>query len=435
MSGEPDKPVATEREEGEPVAPVVGPAERGGRYEPPSVIAQQERTSLKILMSVLRSTFLVLLVTVTLLVVLRKGDPRNPTPLGFGTVIVVFLAVTAFGVLVLFLDLLTPNKRLTSVVGIYLGLVAGLIGAIAIGALLDVVAEAWELNTGQMAIYIGLAKVVIAITLCYLAISLVLTTKDNFRLVIPYVEFARQVRGVRPLVLDTSALIDGRIESFGGTGFLDAPLIVPQFVIDEMQTLSDSGDRLKRTRGRRGLTVVRSLQQSPLLDVSIDDTVVPGHSVDHMLISLAEEQNLRILTTDYNLNKVAQIRGVTVLNLNDLANTLKSQAVPGETLVVDVVKTGESPGQGVGYMPDGTMVVIEEAAERIGDSVATVVTNSLQTSAGRMIFGRLATSPEEEAAERGQESATKMGRAATSQPRTAEKPSRQPTTSPRNPRR
>lgn len=337
---------------------------------------------------VLRLIFMVMLVTVTVLTIASRED-LEPQEFQFTKIISIFLVSGAVGVIVLLVDAKTPNKRLTSMVGVYLGLCAGLVAALAIGALIDVVASAWSLKSGEVVGYIGLAKVIVAIVLCYLAVSIVLTTKDDFRLVIPYVEFAKQIRGVRPLLIDTSVLIDGRVDGLGQTGFLDAPLVVPQFVIEELQALSDSSDKLKRARGRRGLSVVSKLQANPYVDVTIDTTDIPHKSVDHMLIELAKQQSLRILTTDYNLNKVAEIHGVTALNLNDLANTLKSQAVPGETLVVEVIKPGEGPNQGVGYMPDGTMVVIEDAAAHVGKTVSLVVTNSLQTTAGRMIFGTL----------------------------------------------
>jgi uncharacterized protein YacL len=223
-------------------------------------------------------------------------------------------------------------------------------------------------------------------------------------------------------------LIDGRIEGLGQTGFLAAPLIVPQFVIDELQLLADSDDKLKRGRGRRGLEIVTQLQANPFVDLSIDNTTVAGHSVDRMLLELASNQNLRVLTTDYNLNKVAKIQNVTVLNIHDLANALKSQAIPGQSLRVEVVKAGEGPRQGVGYMPDGTMVVIEEAGRRIGETVTFLVTNSLQTSAGRMIFGKLESDEDQVVDD--------MAKAATSQPRTTERPNRpQRPISQRNPRR
>ena len=361
---------------------------------PPSAAAEQKRRSQRLLLLVVRLLFLVLLVTVSLLTVASQVE--KPKEFEFSTLIGLFVGAIAIGVIVLLVDASTPNKRLTSVVGVYLGICVGLIGALAINALIDVVAEAWGLkraNPGTsptpIEIYLGLAKVIIAIVLCYLAVSIVLTTKDDFRVVIPYVEFTKQVRGVRPLLLDSSVLIDGRLEALAETGFLAAPVVVPQFVLDELQTLADSSDKLKRARGRLGLTVLGRLQASPYLDLSLDDTVVEGRSVDHKLLQLAADQNMRVLTTDYNLDKVAEIQGVPVLNVNEMAQALKAQVIPGENLRIEVVKCGESPKQGVGYLPDGTMVVVEEAAELLGREVTVTVTNSLQTSAGRMIFGKL----------------------------------------------
>lgn len=498
--------------------PLGDPARRQLRYDLPSVLAEKERQSSRLLLLVVRSVFFVLLVTVTVLTIASERD--SVSEFGFSTVFGLIVAATAVGVIVLVIDAMTPNKRLSTVVGVYIGVCFGLIGAVAIGALIDVIADAWEVDTrpiddrtslrsselliaisamqreaqalrqaataadrpiapptggespssgggvpepevgaessptelavsppdslpllpmamppqsraepSRAALYLGLTKVLIGIILCYLSVSVVLTTKDDFRLVIPYVEFAKQVRGVRPLLVDTSALIDGRINDLGQTGFFDAPIIVPRFVIDELQALADSSDRLKRSRGRRGLDMVAKLQSNPYLDVTIDDPIVEGLSVDKMLIELARTQKLRILTTDYNLKKVAHIHGVAVLNVNDLANTLKAAVAPGETLEVQIVKVGENPSQGVGYMPDGTMVVIEEGAERIGETVSATVTNSLQTSAGRMIFAK--TDPPEPG------SAASMARVATAQPRTVDRPGsrRDGPSQGRNPRR
>ncbi|MFB3137629.1 MAG: PIN/TRAM domain-containing protein, partial [Phycisphaerales bacterium] len=402
-------------ERSEPPPPV--PAPPGPRYDPPSVQALQKQRGEKLLLLVTRLLFLVLLVTVTVLTI-ASAKRDAPEEFDLTTVAGLFLASAAVGVIVLLVDAMTPNKRLTSVVGVYLGICVGLIGALAIGALIDVVAEAWDLKASRMEIYLGLGKVVIAIVLCYLAVSVVLTTKDDFRLVIPYVEFAKQVRGVRPLLVDSSVLIDGRIEALARTGFLVAPLVVPQFVVDELQMLADSSDKLKRGRGRRGLTMVSNLQEIPAIDLSIDTTEVEGRSVDHMLLQMAGDQKMRILTTDYNLNKVAQIKGVGVLNLNELANAIKPQVIPGEPLTIEIVKRGESAQQGVGYLADGTMVVVEEAADRIGAEVALIVTNSLQTSAGRMIFGRLAEGAPDQRAS----FTHRMADAATDQPHTATRP-------------
>jgi uncharacterized protein YacL len=266
---------------------------------------------------------------------------------------------------------------------------------VAFGALVDVVTGAWELEDGQSLLYLGLGKVIFGIVLCYFSVSIVLTTKDDFRLILPYVEFSRQVRGIRPLLVDTSTLIDGRIDDLGHAGFLDAPLLVPQFVLDELQTLADSSDKLKRERGRRGLDLVAKLQQNPFLDLTIDDPRVDGLSVDSMLLELARRDDMRILTTDTNLKKVAQIKGIAILNLNDLAAALKAAVVPGETILLELSKVGENPLQAVGYLADGTMVVVQEAAALVGETVEVSVTNTLNTAAGRMIFANLATAPDE----------------------------------------
>jgi len=410
---------------------VIVPAVRNPPSISPSDRARiAERAQKRMLLGV-RLLYMVLLATVALLPFV--GSITEDQDFQVTDYIGVLLATFAFGAIVLMIDAATPNKRLATVFGVYLGIVAGLLGALAIGAVLDLVASSWDLTTPTNKAYLGLFKVAIGITLCYLAVSIVLTTKDDFRLVVPYVEFAKQVRGVRPLLLDTSALIDGRIDTFGKTGFLDAPLVVPQFVLNELQVLADSSDKLKRARGRRGLELLSKLQSNPQVDVTIDTADVPGHSVDHMLIRLADDQQLRILTTDYNLNKVAQIHGVTVLNINDLANTLRPQVIPGDELKVEIVKAGESPTQGVGYLPDGTMVVVEDGSDHIGQSVLLIVTNSLQTSAGRMIFGRLL----EDEADEGTRLIGQMAESATSQPRATGKPAsrRDSPSSPRTPRR
>lgn len=417
-----------------PAAAAPDPAiARPPRFEPPSVQAAQARQSQRFLLLVVRLLFLVLLVTVTVLTIYSQADTSRPEQFNFTTAASVFVASMLIGLIVLLVDVMSPNKRLTAVVGVYIGVCFGLIGALAIGSLVDVVADAWAIKRSQpgqaatgIEIYLGLAKVIVAIILCYLAVSVVLTTKDDFRLVIPYVEFAKQVRGVRPMVLDTSVLIDGRITTLGETSFLDAPLVVPSFVIDELQTLADSGDKLKRERGRRGLAMLTKLQSSPVVDVSIDETRVEGRSVDHMLLELATQQNMRVLTTDFNLGKVGQIRGVSVLNLNDLAGTLKTQVIPGETIEIEIVKPGEGPSQGVGYLDDGTMVVVEDGIKHLKEVRSVVVTNSLQTSAGRLVFARLAALESEDAAggsppqdlrDTG-ERVESLARSATTQPRT-----------------
>ena len=206
-------------------------------------------------------------------------------------------------------------------------------------------------------------------------------------------EFSQQTKGSRPSPLATSVIVDGRIADIANTRIMEAELIVPRFVLQELQTIADSADKLKRTRGRRGLDMLNKLQTNDNVDISIlaarPERSAAGAGVDEVLVGLANQLNGNVVTNDYNLNKIAQLRGVTVININDLANALKPVVLPGETLSVKMVKPGEEVGQGVGYLEDGTMVVAEGGRDHVGKTVQLSVTSVLQTSAGRMIFGRL----------------------------------------------
>jgi uncharacterized protein YacL len=192
-------------------------------------------------------------------------------------------------------------------------------------------------------------------------------------------------------ILDTSVIIDGRIAEIVETGFLDGTLVVPQFVLNELQMVADSSDALKRNRGRRGLDILHRVQKMAGVEVIVSDMDFPQvKEVDLKLIELARTLLGRIVTNDFNLNKVAQLRGVDVLNINELANALKPVVLPGEAMNVFVLKEGKEYNQGVAYLDDGTMVVVDNARSRIGRNVDIVVTSVLQTTAGRMIFGRCA---------------------------------------------
>jgi uncharacterized protein YacL len=188
-------------------------------------------------------------------------------------------------------------------------------------------------------------------------------------------------------LLDTSVIIDGRITDIAQTGFLEGKLIVPHFVLAELQYIADSSDALRRNRGRRGLEVLNILQKEPLVDIEFIDEDIPEVSeVDAKLIRLARKRQAAIMTNDYNLNRVAQLEGVRILNLNNLANALKPVVIPGEEMEVLVIKEGKEQNQGVGYLDDGTMIVVENGRRFMSQTVSVVVTSVLQTSAGRMIF-------------------------------------------------
>jgi len=310
------------------------------------------------------------------------------------------------------IDILSPRRKVVIFSGTFLGLIVGILIAFALSFVVRLVVQQFQPDlfmtkdqivsfTKRRDLIEQYINVVVGVTSCYLAISFILQTKDDFRFIIPYVEFSKERRGSRPVVLDTSVLIDGRIAEIATTGILDCPVIVPRFVLLELQAIADSADRLRRNRGRRGLDVLAKLQQTKLIQVILYDTSardttanassidVAEQEVDQRLMALAKELNARVLTTDFNLNKVAQLRGVIVINVNDVATAVKPVALPGERMLVRVIKPGEAPGQGVGFLDDGTMVVVESARPHLNEEVEFVVTNALQTNTGKMIFGRL----------------------------------------------
>jgi uncharacterized protein YacL len=191
-------------------------------------------------------------------------------------------------------------------------------------------------------------------------------------------------------IMDTSVIIDGRIADICDTGFLDGILVVPRFVLDELQYIADSSDSMKRTRGRRGLDILNRMQRSSGITIEVADHDFPKiKGVDAKLIALAKKMNGRIITNDFNLNKVAELQGIKILNVNELANALKPVVLPGEVMTVKIIREGKEPGQGVAYLDDGTMIIVDNAQRHQGTSVDVLVTSVLQTTAGRMIFSEL----------------------------------------------
>ncbi len=227
---------------------------------------------------------------------------------------------------------------------------------------------------------------VLGITFVYLSTVAVLSMKE-LRVMLPVTEGEAVAEAPRIKILDTNVIIDGRIADICRTGFIEGPIYVPGFVIDELQHIADSSDSLRRARGRRGLDILNQMQKERHLEVrTYDDMVDPNEPVDKRLVSLAKSINGVIVTNDFNLNKVAELEGVQVLNVNELANALKPVVLPGEEMRVRIIKEGNQPNQGVGYMDDGTMIVVEGGRDYIDQDVDVLVTSVLQTVAGKMIF-------------------------------------------------
>jgi uncharacterized protein YacL len=227
---------------------------------------------------------------------------------------------------------------------------------------------------------------VVGITFVYLSTVAVLSMKE-LRVVLPPTDGESDGGTPRIKILDTNVIIDGRIADICRTGFIEGPIYVPGFVIDELQHIADSSDSLRRARGRRGLDILNQMQKERHLEVrTYDDMADPNEPVDKRLVSLAKSINGVIVTNDFNLNKVAELEGVPVLNVNELANALKPVVLPGEEMRVRIIKEGNQPNQGVGYMDDGTMIVVEGGRDYIEQDVDVLVTSVLQTVAGKMIF-------------------------------------------------
>jgi uncharacterized protein YacL len=240
-------------------------------------------------------------------------------------------------------------------------------------------------DVGTMAVL----RVVLTWAFCYLGMAMALRGRDEFSVIVPYVRLVRHDRGDESRLVDTSAIIDGRLLDLCRTHFIDGRLVIPRFVLKELQAVADSTDPIKRSRGRRGLEVLKQLQQLTTIDVKIHDEDLPGlPETDAKLVKLAQLLGTRIITNDYNLNKVAELQDVQVLNVNELAQALRPVVLPGETLDVKPIKEGKEHHQAVAYLDDGTMVVVENGRSLIGQSVRGLVTSVLQTAAGRMVFVR-----------------------------------------------
>ncbi len=289
------------------------------------------------------------------------------------------------GLVTLVLIILEAGLRKVSVSGLssaVFGLILGLIMAKLAG-------DAFSLVYNDPA---TLSKIRVTLTLsfCYLGMVVALRGKDEFNLIIPYVRLRRQDQSGDVVILDTSVIIDGRIVDICKTRFLGGKVIIPKFVLRELQQIADSTDPIKRQRGRRGLEILNTIQKEAGIDITIHEQDFSETSeVDAKLVMLAKLLDAKILTVDFNLNRVASIQGIKVLNINELANALKPVVFPGEEMHIKLIKDGKEHNQAVGYLDDGTMVVVEDARRLIGQDVKVVVTSVLQTQAGRMIFTKI----------------------------------------------
>ena len=261
------------------------------------------------------------------------------------------------------------------------GLLFGLLVARLILTTLDLVPAGPELS--------GPIRSALVVIFCYFGMAIALRGRDEFNVIIPYVKFSRQDQREEVVILDTSVVIDGRIADICQTRFIEGQFIVPRFVLKELHQIADSQDAIKRNRGRRGLDVLAKIQKIPHVSVRIHEEDYPDmREVDAKLVRMAKLMGGRILTNDFNLNKVAELQGVQVLNINELANALKPVVLPGEVMEARVIKEGKEYNQGVAYLDDGTMVVVENGRNLISQTVRVMVTSVLQTAAGRMIFAK-----------------------------------------------
>jgi uncharacterized protein YacL len=373
-------------------------------------------SSVNVILWVLRGCFGAIMIGIGWLAFSNFAGEKDPVG-----GIVAFVVILGAAFLVVATDLLVKNKQITTISAVYFGLLMGLLlGSLFAMALEPIVPREWvepseksdtvevtgfrastnspsavqfQWPTGQKPKQMQVIRLILTLICCYICISLLLQTKDEFRFIIPYVEFSKQLKGGKPLVLDTSVIIDGRIADICETRFIDAKMIVPRFVLQELQGIADSSDKLKRNRGRRGLDMLKRMQNNPKVELQLHEGNLSElrniQKVDERLVVLAKALSARVVTNDFNLNKIAQLQGVEVINLNELSNALKSVALPGETLKVKLVRQGDQLGQGIGYLDDGTMVVVEQGRQYIGQEMSITVTSVLQTSAGRMIFGRV----------------------------------------------
>jgi len=299
----------------------------------------------------------------------------------------IFSALLGFivGLVIIAFEMRVKRASLKTLIGAAIGSILGIVGAFLIGVLISIQKEAAVSAEMQTFLTISLA-----FFMAYIGLMVGAAKGDYLDLSVLGGIFSDKNLKRDYKILDTSVIIDGRIADVAETGFLGGTLIIPQFILTELQQVADSSDSSKRQRGRRGLDMLQRLRNNSQIDIQIIETDFPAvKEVDLKLIELGKQLEAVIITNDFNLNKVSQLRGVNVLNINELANALKPVVLPGEAMRVFILKEGKEYNQGVAYLDDGTMVVVDNARRLIGKTADVAVTSVLQTTAGKMIFGRL----------------------------------------------
>ena len=308
-----------------------------------------------------------------------------------------FLAVfigAAIGTLVILVDIMLKGFSLRGLTAVTFGLFVGWLCAhlIAISPLFEIPIFGWDEASSVMAQNMYLIRIVLYVILMYLGSVIALRGKDEFNLVIPYIRFVPHGVEVPLAVVDTSALIDGRLVGICESRFLGYGLVIPRFVIEELQRIADSKDPNRQLKGRRGIETLNKLREMEYIDLRINESTVSNRQkVDDKLIFLAQSLKAKLLTTDYNLAQVAEFHNVDWLNLNKLAKAMNPELMVGDALSIKLTKKGKDPGQAVGYLPDGSMVVVADGEHLVGKDVDLLVDSIIPSSGGKMVFARVST--------------------------------------------
>jgi len=291
----------------------------------------------------------------------------------------------AIGFVCLLLEFAFARKFISVTAIVFLGVIFGFIISYFFIHTLYLIPSVEAINTASK----KFLEFSLTLVVTFISVIALIHCKDDFKFVVPFIEFKKEIRSGRRIILDTSAIIDGRIYNICETGLIDTVIILPRFVLNELHLVADSSDKLKRNRGRRGLDILNKMRESKKINLEIQDVQLPHiKGVDGKLIFLAKALDARIVTTDFNLARAAMVEGVEVVNINDVLNASKPFFLHGEQLNIKIVKIGENPNQGVGYLDDGTMVVSEGSSHMVGREIQVVITNIVHTSAGRIIFGK-----------------------------------------------